>query len=73
VAINRTDGVAALSGHCWHVDREVFVRYQKLRHVCSRLDDTFSDCLLVVATTSPYRDRLCTSTVCMWVGRRQQP
>jgi hypothetical protein len=25
-----------------HVDREVFVRYWKLWHVCSRLNDTFS-------------------------------
>jgi hypothetical protein len=38
-----TDGVAALLGHCWHVDREVFVRYWKLWHVCSRTDDIFSD------------------------------
>jgi hypothetical protein len=43
VAIHRTDGVAALSGYCWHVDRKVFVRYRKLWHVCSSPDDTFSD------------------------------
>jgi hypothetical protein len=30
VAIHFTDGVADLSGHCWHVDREVVVRYWKL-------------------------------------------
>jgi hypothetical protein len=43
VVIHRTDGVAALSGHCWHEDSEVFVRYRKLWHFCCRLDDTFSD------------------------------
>jgi hypothetical protein len=43
VAIHYTDGMAALSGHCWHVDREVFVLYRKLWHVYSSLDDTFSD------------------------------
>jgi hypothetical protein len=46
VAIHLTDGVAAISGHYSHVDREVFVRYLKLWHVCSRLDDTFSDLVL---------------------------
>jgi hypothetical protein len=43
VAIHCTDGEAALSGHCWQVDSEIFVRYCKLWHVCSSLDDTFSD------------------------------
>jgi hypothetical protein len=43
VAIHCIGNVAALSGHCWHVDRAVFVCYQKLWHVCSSLDDTFSD------------------------------
>jgi hypothetical protein len=43
VVIHLTGGVAALSGHCWHVDHKVFVRYKKLWHVSSRLDDTFSD------------------------------
>jgi hypothetical protein len=46
VAIHLTDGVAALSEHCAHMDREVFVRYWKLWHVYSRLDDTFSDLVL---------------------------
>jgi hypothetical protein len=46
VAIHLTDGVAALSGHYLYVDREVFVRYWMLWHVCSRLDDTFSDFVL---------------------------
>jgi hypothetical protein len=43
VVIQLTDGVAALSGHYWHVDHEVFVCYRKLWHVCHRIDDTFSD------------------------------
>jgi hypothetical protein len=43
VAIHLTDGVAALSGHYWHVDHEVFVRYQKLWHVYYKIDETFSD------------------------------
>jgi hypothetical protein len=43
VAIHLIDGVAALSEHCSHVDREVFVRYWKLWHVGSGFDDTFSD------------------------------
>jgi hypothetical protein len=43
VAIHLTNGVAALSGHCWHADHEVFVRYRKLWHVYHRIDDTFSD------------------------------
>jgi hypothetical protein len=43
VAIYCIDGVADFSGHCWHMDREVFVRNRKLWHVCSILDDTFSD------------------------------
>jgi hypothetical protein len=43
VAINRTDGVVALSGYCWHVDLEGFVRSRKLWQVCRRPDDTFSD------------------------------
>jgi hypothetical protein len=43
VSIHRIDGVASLSRYCWHVDREVFVRYRKLSHVCSNPDDTFSD------------------------------
>jgi hypothetical protein len=43
VAIQLTDGLAALSRHCWHVDREVFVHYWKLWHVYHRIDDTFSD------------------------------
>jgi hypothetical protein len=46
VTIHLTDDMVALSGHCSHVDREVFVRYWKLQHVCSRLDDTFSDLVL---------------------------
>jgi hypothetical protein len=43
VAIHLTDGVVDLSGHCWHVDREVFVRFWKFWHICSWPDDTFSD------------------------------
>jgi hypothetical protein len=43
VAIYLIDGMAALSGHCWHVDHEVFARYRQLWHVCRRTDDTFSD------------------------------
>jgi hypothetical protein len=35
-------GVAALSGHCLHMERKVFVCYWKHWHVCNRLDDTFS-------------------------------
>jgi hypothetical protein len=46
VTIHLTDDVAALSGHCLHVDREVFVCYWKLWHVCSRLDDSFSNLVL---------------------------
>jgi hypothetical protein len=42
-AIHYIGDVAALSGYCWHVDREDFVRYQKLWHVCGTFDDTFSD------------------------------
>jgi hypothetical protein len=29
VDIHLIHGVAVLSGYCWHMDREVFVRYQK--------------------------------------------
>jgi hypothetical protein len=43
VAIRHIVGVAALSGYRWHVDREVFIRYRQLWHVCSSPDDTFSD------------------------------
>jgi hypothetical protein len=46
VAIHLTDGMAALLGHYWHVDREVFVHFWKLWHIRSRLDDTFSDLVL---------------------------
>jgi hypothetical protein len=41
VTIHLTGDVAVLSGHCSHVDCEVFVRYWKLWHICSRLDDPF--------------------------------
>jgi hypothetical protein len=68
VAIHRIDDAAALSRYYWHVDGEVFVRYRHW-HVCSSPDDTFSDCLLAVETTSLYRGRLYTYTVCPWVGR----
>jgi hypothetical protein len=43
VAIDLTDGVAALLGHCCHVDRKVFVRFWMFWHVYSRPDETFSD------------------------------
>jgi hypothetical protein len=43
VAIHLTNSVVALSGHCWHMDREVIVCYWKLWNVCHRIDDTFSD------------------------------
>jgi hypothetical protein len=37
MVIYLTDGVAALSSHYWHVDREPFVHFWKLWHICSRL------------------------------------
>jgi hypothetical protein len=43
VAIHHADGVAALSRHCWNVDREVFVCHWKLWNVYCRPDDTFLD------------------------------
>jgi hypothetical protein len=43
VAIHRIDGVAVLSGYCWHVDGEVFIRYQQLWNVYNSPDDTLSD------------------------------
>jgi hypothetical protein len=41
MVISLTGGMAALSGHCWHVNREVFVRYWKFWHIRSMPDDTF--------------------------------
>jgi hypothetical protein len=43
VAIHRVGDAVALSGYCWHVDGEVFVRYRHLWHVCKSPDDTFSN------------------------------
>jgi hypothetical protein len=43
VAIHCIGDAAVLSGYCWHMDGEVFVRYRKLLNVCSSPDDTFSD------------------------------
>jgi hypothetical protein len=49
-------GVAILSGYCWHVDHEVFVRYWQPWHVYSSPDDTFFRfCLLAAAVESSYR------------------
>jgi hypothetical protein len=43
VIIHCIGDVAALSGYCWHVDREVLVRYRQFWHVCNSPDDTFSN------------------------------
>jgi hypothetical protein len=41
VAIHVTNGVAALSGYYWHIDREALIRYRQLWHVCHRLTKPF--------------------------------
>jgi hypothetical protein len=37
VAIHRIGDAATLSGYCWHVDGEVFVRHRQLWHVYNSL------------------------------------